>query len=420
MRAFSAILICSCLLIATGSALAADKPAPTYSQVHAVFAHRCLSCHDAKNAEGELVLESFESLVKGGDEGVVIIPGKANESLMIQQLEHKKKPFMPPPKKAPALPAEEIALLRAWIDAGAKGPLPGEMASVTRSTTRPAAIVPRVAVRRPILSLAYESKMNVAAAARPGAVEIWSVEEQAVVHRLENLAGDVNAVAFSADGTRLFAAGGEPAVTGRIWIWSLPDFKPIATIDGHRDAIYSLAVSADGKKLATGSYDQTITIWDIESRKSEHVLVGHNGAVFGVAFRPDGKVLASVSADRTMKLWDVATGNRLDTRPESQKDLDTVVWSPDGARVAAAGVDNRIRIWKVSPSAIEGTNKIETAKFAHEGTILRIAWSSDGKWILSGADDKTVRVFDTLDFRQKVTYPKQSDWPSALTFAQED
>ena len=85
--------------------------------------------------------------------------------------------------------------------------------------------MPKVAIRRPILSLAYEPKMNIAAAARPGEVEIWSVEEQAVIHRLENLDGDVNAVAFSADGTRLFAAGGEPAVAGRIWIWSLAGFQ---------------------------------------------------------------------------------------------------------------------------------------------------------------------------------------------------
>ncbi|HWE04555.1 MAG TPA: c-type cytochrome domain-containing protein [Tepidisphaeraceae bacterium] len=420
MRAIFGILFCTFPLIAAIPALADDKPAPTYSQVRAIFVHRCMSCHDAKEAEGELVMETFESLMKGGDEGVVVIPGKADESLMVQQLEHKKKPFMPPPKKAPALPASEIAVIRAWIDAGAKGPLPGDASANPPATTRPAHIVPAVAVRRPVLSLAYDSKMNVVAAARPGEVEIWSVDQQAVIHRLNDLAGDVNAVAFSSDGTRLFAAGGEPSVIGRIWIWSLPDFKPVGIIEGHRDAVYALAVSADGKKLATGSYDQTIAVWDIESRKREHQLIGHNGAVFGVAFRPDGKVLASVSADRTMKLWDVATGNRLDTRPESQKDLDTVVWSPDGARVAAAGVDNRIRVWKVSASAVEGSNSIETAKFAHEGTILRIAWSTDGKWLLSGADDRTVRVFDTHDFHQKVTFPRQSDWPSALTFAQDD
>ncbi len=155
-------------------------------------------------------------------------------------------------------------------------------------------------------------------------------------------------------------------------------------------------------------------------KASKHTadLLGHNGAVFGVAFRPDGKVLASVSADRTLKLWDVATGARLDTRPESQKDLYAVAWSPDGTRVAAGGVDNRIRVWKVSPSAVEGTNPIAFSQFAHDGTILRIAWSADGKWILSGADDATVRVFDASNLSQKVTFPKQSDWPSALSFAQ--
>ena len=113
-------------------------------------------------------------------------------------------------------------------------------------------------MRRPVLSLAYEPKMAFAAAARPGEVEIWSVEQQGIVHRFQKLAGAVNAVAFSADGTRLFAAGGSPGVKGRVWVWSVPEWKLIRTFDGHTDAIYSLAVSPDGKTLATGSYDQKI------------------------------------------------------------------------------------------------------------------------------------------------------------------
>ena len=73
--------------------------APTYADVHAIFAKNCLSCHDAKEADGELVLETHESLMKGGETGKVIVPGKSGESLLVSSIERTKKPHMPPPKK---------------------------------------------------------------------------------------------------------------------------------------------------------------------------------------------------------------------------------------------------------------------------------------------------------------------------------
>ncbi len=389
--------------------------APTWAQVRAIFANHCLSCHDAKEADGELVMESYELLMKGGEKGRDIIPGRSSESRLFQQITHQIKPFMPPPKKAAKLPEEEIALIRAWIDAGAPGPKAGEVAT---PTSRPASrIRPTVALRRPVLSLAASPTANLVAVARPGEVEIWSVEQQGVVQDFRDLPGDVNAVAFSADGKTVFAAGGEPGVVGRVWRWNTADWKPLGVLQGHTDAIYSLAVAPSGKMLATGSYDQKILLWDLSNIGTPRSLTGHNGAVFSVAFRPDGNVLASVSADRTLKLWDVKTGQRLDTRPEPLKDLYGLAWSPDGSRVAAGGVDNRIRIWKVSPSAVEGSNVLEHAKFAHDGTILRIAWTSDGKFIASGADNNTLRLFNAADMTQKLTFPTQSDWPGALAFA---
>src|SRR4051812_7220455 len=110
------------MLFVLMSALAAraDEPAMTYAQVHAIFAKHCLACHDTKEAEGGFVMETYASLMKGGDDGPAIVPGKASDSPLVAMIEQTKKPFMPPPKKAPKLSATDIALVRAWIDAGAK------------------------------------------------------------------------------------------------------------------------------------------------------------------------------------------------------------------------------------------------------------------------------------------------------------
>src|SRR5690242_7962101 len=105
MRQLSLILA---LVITIGttarSSVAAEAAkAPTYADVHAIFAKSCLSCHDAQDAEGDHVLETHETLMKGGESGKVIVPGKSGESLLVTSIERTKKPLMPPPKKGQKL-----------------------------------------------------------------------------------------------------------------------------------------------------------------------------------------------------------------------------------------------------------------------------------------------------------------------------
>ena len=105
------------------AAQSADKP--TYAQVQAVFSKHCVSCHNAKDEEGELVLESYATLMKGGEDGPVVVAGKSDQSLLLKLIRREKKPYMPPPKKGDKLSDAEIELIRAWIDAGAPAGEPG-------------------------------------------------------------------------------------------------------------------------------------------------------------------------------------------------------------------------------------------------------------------------------------------------------
>jgi WD40 repeat protein len=237
---------------------------------------------------------------------------------------------------------------------------------------------------------------------------------------LYSIHGDVNAVVFTRDSNRLFAAGGQPGLSGEVREWSIWETNEahllIRSFPAHKDAIYSMALSPDDKILATGSYDQKIKLWDAETGKELKTLSGHNGCVFGLAFRPDGKILASASADRTVKLWDVASGERRDTLSQPLKEVYAVAFSPDGKRLAAGGADNRIRIWDVSDSAAETTNPILHSKFAHEGTILRLAFSPDGETLVSTADDRTIKLWNAQEMVVSRVLEEQPDWPTALAF----
>ena len=416
-RRFSFCLLAP--LLAAMSVRGQTPAAPSYAQVQGVFNKHCVSCHNPEDEDGELILESHAALIKGGESGVVVVPGKAEESLLLKLIRQEKKPFMPPPKKGMKLSDAEIALVKGWIDAGASAGEPGApVAGVPAPVTLPK-VPPRVAPRKAVNAVAYAPGPKLYAVARYGEVELRSTADRSLVRRLSGHKGNVNDVVFSADGALLIAAAGHPGVVGDIRVWDVKSGTLVRAIEGHKDAVYCVALSPDGSTIATGSYDQTIRLWNRADGKELRALTGHNGCVYDVAFRPDGKTLASCSADRTVKLWDVATGGRLDTFSEPLKELYAVTWSPDGDRVAAGGVDNRIRVWSVSAAAKEGTNRLLVSRFAHEGAILRLSWSPDGKTLLTSADDRTVKLWDaTGEVTSRLVLPPQPDWPTAVALAE--
>ena len=387
-----------------------------YSKVDSIFAEHCLDCHSSKDPDANLVLEDFTALMKGGESGAVLVAGKSGDSLLVKMIEGKvekegKKKIMPPGKRK-KLTAEQIALIKSWIDAGANGP--------TETKVVKELVVPKIAPkgqpRDSVFAMAYSPNAKLIAIARVGTVELVSTDTLTVVRKLSGHHGSHNSVTFSPDGSEVFAVSGENSLYGEVRQWKVADGSLIRTFQGHKDILYSVAVSPDGKILATGSYDQQIKLWDTSNGKEIKTLQGHNGCVYGLAFRPDGKILASASGDRTVKLWNVAKGERTDTLSQPTKEVYCVAWSKDGKKLYAGGQDNRIRTWEISENATENTDPILDSKFAHEGAILRLTLSDDGKSLLSSAEDRTVKVWATDPLKEQLVLDTQSDWPAGLLF----
>jgi hypothetical protein len=105
---------------------ASAKTGVTYAtDIKPIFDHSCIKCHDAEKPKAKLRLESLEGVLKGGEDGKVVDLGKSASSLLVINVAHAGDPdgYMPPPKnkaKIPPLTTEEIGLIRAWIDQGAK------------------------------------------------------------------------------------------------------------------------------------------------------------------------------------------------------------------------------------------------------------------------------------------------------------
>ncbi len=401
------------------STLSHSEPVDYTKQIAPLLENYCVDCHGADDPDGEFVTETYTALMKGGKEGLAIKPGNSSESMLVKFLEgHSgrggKNEFMPPGKREKLKP-EEITLVRTWIDEGAKGPLVAEGPQKPREIITPK-ILPTVPPKRVIQAVAFSSKAQLIAVGRYASVELLNPTTRAVVRTLTGIKGKANALAFSPDGTLVYAAGGEAGIVGEVICWNVADGKITHSFEGHLDAAYALAVSPDGKLIATGAYDQKIRLWDTATGKEVALLKGHNGAVNSLSFRPDGKVLASASADRTVKLWSVPAGQRLDTLSQPTKEQTSVIFSANGKQLFAAGGDNRIRVWTISADAKEGTNPIITSRFAHEGTILNLAQSIDGKMLASTATDQSLKIWNAADLTEKLPLEPQPDWSSAVTF----
>lgn len=394
-------------LLLSASPLTADdrKPVPDYARdIAPLLQKRCGGCHNAEDREGKLSTESYADLLKGGQRGTSLQPGDAGSSRLFLLITGQAKPVMPPDEDD-RLKADEIDLIKRWIDGGARGP---EGAEPKRTLS-----VPKLAGAKdgakPVTALGLSPDGRLLAVARFATVELLDAANLQLVRRLEGFPGKVNSVEFSRDGKMLVAGSGVSGLSGQASLWNVESGQSLRTIDAHRDTLYAATLSPDGQTLATAGYDRSIELREAATGKLIRTLDGHNGAIFDLAFHPDGTILASASADQTVKLWKVATGERLDTLSQPLKEQNVVAFSPDGKTVVAGGLDNRIRVWKLVSREKPQINPLQFSRIAAEGAVIQLAFSPDGSRLVTVADDQSLKLWETAQYTQLAALARQPD-----------
>ncbi len=390
-----------------GARVHADSTPNFDSQIVPILQKNCLACHSSAAKMGGFILENYAALMKGGAHGAVIVPGKADQSRLILMLEGTVQPRMP--FGADPLPAADIATMKAWVEGGAPGPAPGEATKTLAPLPIPD-IKPQVAVVSPVESVRFSPDGKLLAVGGYQVVRLIDATSGKLLATLSSHADYVRSLAFSPDGRMLAAAGGPPQRGGEIKIWDVQSQQLLKTLQGHKDCIYSVAWSPDGKLLASGSYDKMVKLWDAATGQEVKTLQDHIDAVFAVAFSPDGKYLASSSQDRTVKIWDIASGQRLYTLSDAADGLTSLAYSPSGKQIAAAGYDKTIYIWQVG--ANEG--KLLRSLIADEDSILALAWTPDGKMLITSSADGSIRFRDAATLDPIRVIDHQPDWVQAL------
>src|SRR5262245_18951902 len=382
-------------------------------QVAPIFQAKCVTCHSKSANTGGFVLSDFESLMKGGSHGQVIIRGKSKASRLQQMLDGTVQPRMP---MSGELEPHEIASIKLWIDQGAK--LDQDVGQLQALHEPEIPKIKPAAVAQQIGAIAFSSDGSIVAAGGYGEVSFSSASTRKVLGKLTGITEAVRSLAFSPNGQYFAVGAGRPAQEGEIKIWKTgTNFwtsSPAQTVKAHRDCVYALAFSPDSKLLASTSYDHMIYLWDPATGRQVKPLKEHTDSVFDLAFSPDGKWLASGGADRTVKLWDVASGKRIHTLGSSTEGVNTVVFHPSGKYVAASGFDRTIRVWDIS---VRGDPIEIYSIIAHEEPILRLVYSPDGRWLATTGWDKLVKIWDTKTMEQVRVIPGQSDWVLSMSFS---
>ena len=245
---------------------------------------------------------------------------------------------------------------------------------------------------------------ELAVQALDGAWRKWS-SHWAERTNLAGHTGSVSAVAFSPDGKRVLT--GSDDNTARLW--DAATGNPVATLAGHKARVSAVAFSPDGKRVLTGSSDNTARLWDAATGNAVATLAGHTGSVSAVAFSPDGKRVLTGSGDTTARLWDAATGNAVATLAGHTGSVSAVAFSPDGKRVLTGSDDNTARLWDAATG-----NPVATLA-GHTGSVSAVAFSPDGKRVLTGSSDTTARLWDIFSSAQAAVEEVKASMPRCLT-----
>jgi RNA polymerase sigma factor (sigma-70 family) len=212
-----------------------------------------------------------------------------------------------------------------------------------------------------------------------GPIRIWDVGTGKEVRRLDAAAH----ATLSPDGRRVAAAGQQS-----LRLWDAQTGEEIPYPRGHRDAVWSVALSPDRRIAATADSDPGIIhFWDLWTAKELRRCEGHVGMLGRIVFTPEGKGLVSTGVDGTARLWDVATGKEVRRFEGSSGIHATLALSPDGKLLVEAGLEG-LRGWIV---ATGNSAPWPPAK----GRLLRsAAFSPDGKLLATGGWNKEITLWD--------------------------
>jgi len=213
--------------------------------------------------------------------------------------------------------------------------------------------------------------------------------------------GSVERLTFSSNGRRIATSSNGNSVR----IWNAADGKILNTFTGHTGGVSWVEFSGDDRLLVSASQDRSVRVWDAQDGSLKHLLT-HPAEVSAAIFLPAREQIATACNDGMVRVFDAQTGKLVRTMAappgRSSGGAYAVAASRDGKSLAASS-DASIQMWETATGEHQATLE------GHEGAVFGLAWSRDGRELVSSGFDTVVRVWDVAGrkARQVLDLPAQ-------------
>jgi len=227
-----------------------------------------------------------------------------------------------------------------------------------------------------------------------------------IIAYLGGHAAAVTSVAVSPNGKLIASVGAD----GTMLIQDPATGRTEHTFRGG-NKLWSVAFSPDGALLVAGGDDGTVTLWSVTTGRLLASLREDSAPVYAVAFSPDAAMVASGGADHSVVLWDVRSGRRLRVLQVGRTTVDSVAFSPDRATLASGGGDGRVIIWGLNTGQPAHTLRRSRA------AVNSVAFAPDGRTLASAGDDNLVTLWNTVTARRRMDLRGQMSAVNSVAYS---
>lgn len=364
-------------------------------QIAPILHKRCLACHNEGKPRGQLQMDSYEKLMRGGESGQLIDLDAPELSTLVAMVEDGSMPK----DDDPLLP-EQISLLKRWVAMGARLDAAADpSASFIEIMPRPQHPQPPQTYPRPIPvnAVAFAPDGTRVASAGYHEILLWALPDGSLTQRISGIAERVFAIEFMPDSNLIVVAAGTPGEIGEVKVFDVATGQLIQDLFVAATVTTSARFSGDGSRLAVSNVDGSIQLFETVSWKKTMTIHEHSDWVNDIAWSPDGTKIVSASRDNTAKIFDATSGENLLTFNGHNAVVTCVTFLPNGEEIATGGADRRLRIWKAS-DASEVRN---VTGFGSELTSLQVVNEAQ---LLTASADQKVRLHAAADQKIEKTY----------------
>jgi|GEM_PF-2380199 len=232
------------------------------------------------------------------------------------------------------------------------------------------------------LSVAISPDASVAVSGMDGILRVWDLDSGECTRVLQGHKDFVWTVAMSLDAS--FAVSGSDDKTLRVW--DLRSGECMGVFEGHSDIVSSVAISADASFAVSGSGDQTLRVWDLQSGECIRILKGHSGRVSSVAISADASFVVSGSGDHTLRVWDLKSGECTRVLDGHSENVNAVAVSAQCSLAVSVSWDHSMRVWDL--------NSGDCIRVIDHDAPLCLAISADASIAISGSADHKLYIWD--------------------------